>query len=189
MSSIIRELKNYCSNAAWMWIITLTAATLAAPSSVVAQTQSATPASHCAMPVYHQFDFFIGDWDTYDVIDSTKIVARNHVTPMVGGCAIREVYEQSDGMSGESFSTYDASRHVWHQSWVTNRGELLLLDGGLRGANMVFTAAEKRSDGKSSLIRATWIQQHGSVRETAVRSSDGGKTWTPVFDIVFRRHK
>jgi hypothetical protein len=27
------------------------------------------------------------------------------------------------------------------------------------------------------------------VRETATRSKDGGKTWEPLFDIVFRPHK
>ena len=189
MRSIMSDSEGHRRIAAWFGTVALTVVVVAAPSRAMAQARTATPAPHCATPVYHQFDFFIGDWDTYDVTDSTKIVARNHVTRMVDGCAIREVYEQGDGMSGESFSTYDSSRHVWHQSWVTNRGELLLLEGGLRGANMVFTAKEKGSDGKSSLIRATWIPQHGSVRETAVRSTDGGKTWTPVFDIIFRPHR
>lgn len=189
MRSIMSCPEGHRRIAAWFGAIALAATVVAAPSRAMAQADSTTPASHCTTPVYHQFDFFIGDWDTYDVSDSTKIVARNHVTRMVGGCAIREVYEQSDGMLGESFSTYDAARHLWHQSWVTNRGELLLLDGGLRGANMVFTAIEKGSDGKSSLLRGTWIPQQGSVRETAVRSVDGGKTWTPVFDIIFRPHR
>jgi hypothetical protein len=147
------------------------------------------PAAQCSAAVYHQFDFFLGDWDTYDVADSTKIVARNHVTRMLDGCAIREVYEQGDGMSGESFSMYDAARHVWHQSWVTNRGELLLMDGGLEGANMVFTQTMTTNDSTSPRVRGTWIPQSGSVRETVVSSTDGGKTWTPVFDIVFRPHR
>jgi hypothetical protein len=150
--------------------------------------QNAKPAAHCTAPQYHQFDFFLGDWDTYDVADSTKIVARNHVSRMLDGCAIREVYSQNDGMSGESFNLYDAARHVWHQSWVTNRGELLLLDGGLRGRNMVFTATQKGSGGSTTLIRGTWIPLNGSVRETVVASTDGGMTWKPQFDIMFRPH-
>lgn len=170
-------------------LVAMVICTLASPVTIRLYAQSTTTSPHCTAPVYHQFDFFIGDWDTYDVTDSTKIVARNHVSPMVGGCAVREVYEQNDGMRGESFSTYDASRKVWHQSWVTNRGELLLMDGNLRGADMVFTATEKQKDGRSSLLRATWIPQHGSVRETAVRSTDGGRTWAPVFDIIFRPHR
>jgi hypothetical protein len=108
---------------------------------------------------------------------------------MLGGCAVREVYEQSDGMRGESFSMYDSSRNAWHQSWVTNRGELLLLDGNLRGADMVFAGTTRSAGGKSSMVRVTWIPQHGSVRETAVVSNDGGNSWQPQFDIVFRPHK
>jgi hypothetical protein len=148
----------------------------------------ATPAAPCTAPEFRQFDFWIGDWDTFDVAEPTKVVARNHVTPMLGGCALREVYQQTDGLVGESFSTYDASRGRWHQSWVTNRGMLLLLDGGLDGDRMTLTATEKSSEGTTSLLRGVWRREGAAVRETAERSTDGGKTWTPVFDIVFRKH-
>ena len=117
----------------------------------------------------------------------TKVVARNRVTPMVGGCALREVYEGVDGLQGESFSTYDAGRGAWHQSWVTNRGQLLLLDGQLDGTRMVFHATEKTPAGEV-LWRAAWWPEGQTVRETAERSRDGGKSWKPAFDIVFRRH-
>jgi hypothetical protein len=143
----------------------------------------------CAAPEYHQFDFFAGDWDTYDVAAPAKLVARNHVTPMVGGCALREVYEQNDGLRGESISTYDTSRRMWHQTWVTNRGQLLLLDGQLEGGRMSLTATERDSTGASSLLRGVWWREGATVRERADRSRDGGKTWTLVFDIVFRPHQ
>jgi hypothetical protein len=142
----------------------------------------------CDSAEYRQFDFFAGDWDTYDVSDPRKVVARNRVTPMVDGCALREVYEQTDGMRGESFSTYDATRQLWHQSWVTNRGELLLLDGKLEGTRMVLSATERHADGSASLLRGIWWREGTSVRELAERSTNAGKTWTTVFDIVFRPH-
>jgi hypothetical protein len=148
----------------------------------------AKPSDACSAPEYRQFDFFAGDWDTYDVSDSTRIVARNHVTSMLDGCAIREKYVQSDGLHGESFSTYDAARRSWHQSWVTNRGTLLLLDGGVVGGRMVLTATEHAPDGSSSLLRGVWWTKGKSVRERAERSKDGGATWSPVFDIVFWPH-
>jgi hypothetical protein len=145
------------------------------------------PAS-CATPAYRQFDFFAGDWDTYDVAAPSKLVARNKVTLILGGCVVHEVYRQTDGLVGESFSLYDTSRGGWHQSWVTNRGSLLLLDGGLDGDRMALTATEKSSDGTTSLLRGVWRREGTAVRETAERSTDGGKSWTPVFDIVFRPH-
>jgi len=143
----------------------------------------------CDGDEYHQFDFFVGDWDAYDFGVPDSVIAHNVVTPMVGGCAVREVYMQRDGLVGESFSTFDSSRHIWHQSWVTNHGALLLLDGRLDGGRMVLTATVHGAKGDTSLLRGIWIPGHGSVRETAQRSIDNGKTWEPVFDIVFRPHE
>ena len=150
-----------------------------------AQTQSAP----CTAPAYRQFDFWLGDWDTFDVDAPGKIVARNHVTGMLNGCALREVYEQEDGLVGESFSMYDATRKVWHQSWVTNHGQLLTIEGTLQGGRMILTGENRSPDGKTSLIKGVWARVAGGVRETAETSNDNGKTWKPLLDIVFRPHK
>jgi hypothetical protein len=146
------------------------------------------PAAPCGAPEFHQFDFWLGDWDAFDAAEPGKLVARNQVTPMLGGCAVREVYRQSDGLVGESFSTYDASRGRWHQSWVTNRGTLLLLDGGFEGDRMRLTATQTSPAGTESLLRGVWYRAGAAVRETVDRSTDGGKTWSLVFDILFQRH-
>jgi hypothetical protein len=145
-----------------------------------------TPIAACNSVEARQFDFFVGDWDTYDVAAPTKVIARNRVTSILGDCVLHEVYEQTDGLVGESFSIFDASRGVWHQSWVTNRGALLLLDGVLVGNHLVLTGTERLGDGTSSLLRGTWYPEGDAVRETAERSLDGGKDWKPVFDIWFR---
>jgi len=159
---------------------------LLASNAVPALAQ--TEAAACSGPEYRQLDFWIGDWDTYDMADTTKVVARNEVTSILGGCALREDYRQGDGLRGQSYSLWDAARGVWHQSWVTNRGALLLLDGRFENGRMVMTAPEKQPDGTSALLRGTWWPEGKNVRSTAERSKDGGKTWTPVFDIVFRPH-
>jgi hypothetical protein len=54
---------------------------------------------------------------------------------------------------------------------------------------MVLTAVERRPDGSSSQLRGIWWREGPNVREKAERSTDGGKTWAPVFDIVFRLHR
>ena len=95
-------------------------------------------------------------------------------------------------MAGPEFRQFDfqdAGRGVWHQSWVTNRGTLLLLDGRLENGRMVLTGSEQTADGAASLLRGSWWAEGKDVRERAERSTDGGKTWTPVFDIVFRPHR
>jgi hypothetical protein len=167
-------------------VIALTAATAAFRDT---HAHVAQPVNHCAAAEYHQFDFFAGDWDTFDAGKPDKVVARNTVTPMLGGCALREVYEEPSGHKGESFSTYEAGGHRWHQSWVTNDGQLLLLDGHLEGNRMILTGTENLANGTQRLVRGIWYPFSGAVRETADRSTDGGKTWMPWFDIMFRPHR
>jgi ABC-type cobalt transport system substrate-binding protein len=145
------------------------------------------PAS-CATPEYRQFDFWIGDWDAFDVDNPTIKTARNHVDPILDGCVLREDYEGADGHKGQSFSIYDASRKVWHQSWVTNRGELLVIEGKFEAGEMVLSGVDRNAAGQP-LVRGIWKPVDGAVRETAVTSTDGGKTWKPWFDLVFRPHK
>ncbi|MBS0432896.1 MAG: hypothetical protein JSS21_10915 [Proteobacteria bacterium] len=145
-------------------------------------------AKACSGPEYRQFDFFAGDWDAHDANDPSKVIARNKVEIILDGCVIHEDYRQNDGMHGESYSLYDAAHKGWHQSWVTNRGDLLLLDGGMQRDLMVFTGEQRTKDGKPSLLRGVWYVQGNGVRETATRSLDGGRTWQPVFDILFKPH-
>jgi hypothetical protein len=42
------------------------------------------------------------------------------------------------------------------------------------------------ADGRSVLIRGVWKRAEGGVREAAETSDDGGKSWKPLFDILFR---
>jgi hypothetical protein len=142
----------------------------------------------CGSSEFRQLDFWAGDWDTYDLDAPDKLVARNRVEVILDGCALREVYEQSDGLHGESLNLYDAARQVWHQTWVTNRGQLLMLEGRLQGDRMVLEGAQTTADGRPGAVRATWQPRKDDVREIAELSTDGGKTWKPLFDIVFRRH-
>jgi len=153
-----------------------------------AATAKSTKSAPCSAPEYRQFDFWLGDWETFELSAPDKVVARNHVDSILDGCVIREVYEQNDGLIGQSFTIYDATRKVWHQSWVTNRGKLLVVEGGMRGERMVLTGTDRTTDGKSRQLRGIWIRVPRGVRETAETSSDG-KTWQPLFDIEFRPHK
>ena len=157
-------------------------------SSQTPRARASGPAP-CTAPEHRQFDFWLGDWDTFESGAPDKVVARNRVDSILGGCVLREVYEQGDGLTGQSFTIYDAARKVWHQSWVTNRGQLLVLEGGMRGGRMVLTSTERAADGRPELVRGVWVRVEGGVRETAETSDDGGRTWRPLFDMVFRPHR
>jgi hypothetical protein len=157
------------------------------PTIICLAAQSSQPAA-CSAPEYHQFDFWAGDWDSFDFGSPTKN-ARIRVDRILDGCVLREDYQGADGHQGQSFSIYDASRKVWHQTWVTNRGELLIIEGKFESGEMVLSGSDLTPTGQHRQVRGTWKPADGGVRETAVVSTDAGKTWQPWFDLIFRPHK
>jgi hypothetical protein len=146
--------------------------------------------SACSTPEYRLLDFWAGDWDAFEEGDKTgKPSARCRVDVILGGCVLRETYEQNDGLVGQSFTIYDAARNVWHQSWVTNRGLLLMIEGAFQGDTLTLQGPLRSAGAPEKTIRGVWRAEPGGVRETAETSTDGGKTWQPLFDIHFRPHK
>jgi hypothetical protein len=163
--------------------------------SAQAETQLATAAAgqkgaYCAAPEYRQLDFWIGDWDTIDMQDHPDgkgpSIAHARIEPILGGCALHELYEQSDGLVGQSYSLYVASRKIWHQSWVNNGGGLWLQEGNFDAHGVLtLTATTIAKDGTEVHHKITWAKQGDGVREISVASKDGGKTWAPEFDCLF----
>ena len=140
----------------------------------------------CSAQEYHQLDFWIGDWDTFetDTPDGASI-ARARVEPIAQGCAIHELYEQVDGLVGDSILSYDPVRKQWQQTWVTNRGSLMVLWGNFKDGALILEGEAHLRDGNSVMQRITWKAQDRGVRESAVLSKDGGKTWSAAFDVLF----
>jgi ketosteroid isomerase-like protein len=147
---------------------------------VIAQT----PGSTCRAPEYHQLDFWVGNWDVYEAYGNSP-VANVTVDRELDGCVLHERYADNEGHRGESFSTYDAGRKQWRQSWYTNRAKGLELTGGMQGDSLVLTATDYDST-PEAMVRGTWKPLQGSVQETAITSSDSGKTWKTWFDLSFR---
>lgn len=173
----------------WLLILMAAAVLLTAVVPVMAQTPVTKPAqaSACSAAAYRQFDFWLGDWDVFDV-GGTSRVARVRVTPILDGCVVHEEYREDNGYQGQSFSIYDSSRDVWQQTWMTNRGRLLLIEGKLQADEMVLAGSYYSERGEQTLVRGTWKPGSDGVRETAVTSIDAGKSWKPWFDLNFRPH-
>jgi hypothetical protein len=53
---------------------------------------------------------------------------------------------------------------------------------------MSLQGQHRTASGKPEIIRVTWAPAGRNVRETALHSLDNGKTWQPVFDILFKPH-
>jgi ketosteroid isomerase-like protein len=170
----------------FIFVLTLFA-TIVGHTVTDGHTQQFAKPTFCSGPEYRQFDFWVGDWDAFEA-GRAAVVARSRVDRILDGCVLREDYESVNGLKGQSLSLYDASRRIWHQSWATNRGQLLTVEGRIEDGEMVLAGEERTADGVERLVRGAWQPINRGVRETTVTSLDAGKTWQPWFDLVFRRH-
>jgi hypothetical protein len=162
---------------------------LSALDAGAATAPLSTPANCAAAAEYHQLDFWIGDWDTFETdTPSGPSEARTHVDAIAQGCAIHELYEQTDGLIGDSILSYDPVRKQWQQTWVTNRGAIMVIAGKFQNGKLVLEGEAHLQNGTTVVQRITWQHHAQGVRESAVLSKDGGTSWQPAFDVVFRRH-
>jgi hypothetical protein len=138
----------------------------------------------CDSPASRQFDFWVGEWDV--TTPDGKQVGTNRISREYGGCVVHERYTTPREYSGESLNTWDAQRHVWHQTWVDSAGTLLLLEGSFTGGAMVLEGPGF-VDGHAVRHRITWTPNaDGSVRQLWESSAAEGP-WTTAFDGLYRR--
>jgi len=138
-------------------------------------------ASPCASPEHRQFDFWVGEWEV--TRPDGKVAGHNRITPILGGCALREEWTGAGGNQGTSLNAWDPGAHAWRQTWVDQSGAVLLLAGGIDGGRMVMVSG----DGPSRQ-RITWTPMpDGRVRQLWDASEDGGKTWKVAFDGTYRK--
>ncbi len=148
--------------------------------------QSTPSPAPCTAPEYRQFDFWVGDWDVK--LPNGKQAGTNRIEPILGGCALRETWTGSGGVSGTSYNVYDRSRKVWHQTWVDGQGGLLRLEGGFAAGRMTLEGETLDSVGGKTRQRIVWEPAApGEARQLWESSADGGATWTVVFDGRYRK--
>ena len=141
---------------------------------------AASPPAPCSSAEHRQFDFWIGDWQV--TTRDGKVAGHNRITSEYGGCVIHERYSTDRGYSGESLNVYDATRKVWHQTWVDGAGLLLLLEGRWNGKSMVLEGQTPDDKGVPRRQRITWTPNaDGSVRQLWEAANADG-SWTVAFD-------
>jgi hypothetical protein len=176
----------------WSGVTVMAFVALTGAGSSIADPAHSEPASAsaaCAAADYHRLDFWIGDWDTFEPeTPGGASIARAHVDPIAQGCALHELYEQTDGLVGDSILSFDPVRKQWQQTWVTNHGGLMVIVGNFKDGALVLEGESHLADGRSIVQRITWKAQDDGVRESAVLSKDQGKTWAPAFDVLFVKH-
>lgn len=135
-------------------------------------------------------DFWVGHWRVE--LASGDLAGTNRITRILGGCAIEEDWESSQGLRGRSLFAYDARADAWTQTWVTGDTSVpwglkrkTLIDFG--DGRAIFQGTSEGPQG-SYLDRTTLtLMEDGSVRQLIEISTDRGATWRSTFDAIYRR--
>jgi hypothetical protein len=141
------------------------------------------PLKPCIAAEFRHFDFWIGDWDV-TAPANPGAVSRNRISRINDGCTVLEQYTTPSGYVGTSLNFYDATRKVWHQTWIDNQGGALFIEGGLVGNAMVLST----TGDTVNVQRITWTPlPDGRVRQHWESTTDSGKTWTTQFDGYYSK--
>jgi hypothetical protein len=137
-----------------------------------------TPAPDCKGAEHRQFDFWIGTWQ---VTANGKVAGTNRIEPDLAGCVIVERWEAAGGGRGTSLNFYDRRTKAWYQTWIDAQGGALRLKGGFADGRMVLQN-DPAAEGTTTLQRITWTPEPEGLRQHWESSTDGGRTWSNVFD-------
>jgi hypothetical protein len=139
----------------------------------------------CSGSVYHQLDFFVGDWIVTD--KDGKQFATDRVSKEFGGCVVWEQWFGGSGSRGAGYSGYDEARRRWVQTFMDNRGTVLVFEGNPDESTFVLEGPSYPKPGvveKNRVIFRSLPQ--GVVEEYWTTTDAGGKTKV-VFDGFFHR--
>lgn len=133
-----------------------------------------------------QFDFWLGEWDcTWG--DGRS--GTNSVYLDLGDVVVVESFDARPAMDyqGMSFSVYDRTAGRWKQTWVDSDGNYLDFVGGYENGVMELRRTADL-DGGEAIFRMRWSNiERDSLDWAYERSDDGGDTWTPLWEIGYRR--
>jgi tetratricopeptide (TPR) repeat protein len=134
------------------------------------------------------FDFWVGDWDVKT--PQGQPAGQSSVQLLLEGCALYENWVDGQGGGGKSLNSYNPDTKQWQQFWtdqygrVTEYRESEWINGSLR-----YSATQMSPQGPT-LIHMTFTPVNPDlVRQFGESSLDGGKTWTPSFDLYYHRKK
>jgi predicted enzyme related to lactoylglutathione lyase len=129
---------------------------------------------NCSDAAYHQFDFWIGEWEVYDT-DGRK-AGESSITSRKDNCVIFENWS-SDKATGESYSYYNTADQSWHQVYIDCSGSVYHFTGKFQNNKMVLRSEKI----KGKPYKNTYYQ--------IILQKDTGGTITQFWDITDRKGK
>ena len=143
-----------------------------------------------------QFDFWVGTWDVYPR-GTNRLAGESIIEVASGGCMILENWTSKGPapFSGKSVNYVNPATATWEQLWIGSEGvnrnnPQKFVNGVYREGAMRFEFEQWTEDGKKQTGRFTFFHEGpDQVRQFNEVSDDGGKTWTTVYDFVYKRRQ
>lgn len=142
----------------------------------------------CTDNEYRHFDFWLGEWDV-TAAGSAQPTAASRISSKQDGCVVLEEYSVGTAFTGMSINFYDSAKETWHQTWMSNAGGSVYLEGALNddGAMVLTDKDLPISKVSGTINRVTWTaNEDGSVRQFWESSTDDGESWSVAFDGLYQ---
>lgn len=156
--------------------------------------QAAAPPNPCAASQQQQLSFWVGEWDLSWPGNQANEVQHgtNSVRRVLDSCVVEENFSGGADipLRGMSFSLFDTKAAKWKQTWVDNEGTYLDFVGEFKDGQMILSREVTRPDGTKALQRMVYKNiQPDEFDWSWEGSKDGGKTWTVVWPVHYKRRK
>ena len=154
---------------------------------------SSTAQKPCSGPEYRQFDFWVGNWEVFNV--KGQKAGDSRVSLLLDSCTVFEEWTSATvqkglRFAGKSFNTYNSGEKRWQQYWIDNTGSVTeYFNGHFEKDKMIVQTDNQHINDTTWLIQKMTFFNLGKdkVRQFGENSNDGGKTWKTSFDLEYRR--
>jgi hypothetical protein len=144
-------------------------------------------------PRLRALDFWLGRWE---VLTEHEIAGFDVVEAVLDGCAVTERWLDAQGHAGFSLFWFDRDADNWRQLWLTDRAldvagtkEKVEVSGVTTPTRIRFEGHYPGRTGGAVIYDRTTLtlESPDRVRQLIEISTDGGQSWTAVFDGEYRR--
>ena len=138
-------------------------------------------------PAAKQLDFWVGHWD---VQVSGQSVGTNVIERLEEGCLIMENWSGRGGSTGRSMNFFNPATNKWRQTYIGNNEVIWEMSGEYKDGVMFYAGEMFPPRGAPVMVRVKFYNlSPDRVRHTQDNSTDGGTTWTNVWDATYVRKK
>jgi hypothetical protein len=106
------------------------------------------PGQACKAAGYHEFDFWIGNWDVRGPAGGFS--GTNVVKSRLDGCVVEENWTSAGVGFGRSLNFYDAAANTWSQMWVASSGcgnGVIIIEGTVENGVMTMRGRKEQPNG------------------------------------------